>query len=521
MATAIVDDLVRELAADRVFLLFEPIDDARARLALGRTRLGETLGAPEGSRERLMRAAMTAGDGWTLPSEGDSRPSFLFDRQRVFSVPLLLHDRVVGAVCVERATSDPPFTADDQELLFVLAHQVPLALELARLLEQRDELQTSFQQIQKMEVVGQLAGSVAHDVNNMLQIIQHGLNGLEENNGLDDSAREDQRLIADGLMRARQLTAKLLAFSRQQPLALVSTDLNRCITSLQPLLRGLTTKLTGVRTELRLDPDTHHALTDEASLDQALVNLAVNARDAMPGGGALTISTRNVVLDTDAVRRGAPGPGDYVMVEVADTGHGIPPEVLPRIFDPFFTTKPVGKGTGLGLSTVFAFVRKCGGFVEVSSEVGRGTSFRLYFPRADPIRAEKRPSAPLPAPQGAVPAMILVVDDDPNIRELTRVLLEDGGYRVQTASGASDALRVAQSRGKEIALVILDLNMPEMSGPELRRSLADLQLPAEVLFVSGFGADVLPDGTGVSDERLLQKPFTSTDLLGRVRTLLS
>jgi CheY-like chemotaxis protein len=286
------------------------------------------------------------------------------------------------------------------------------------------------------------------------------------------------------------------------------------------MIRRLAGKTLNIDVVLDLDAAIPPALTDESSLDQALMNLVINARDAMPAGGALTISTRSAVLGPDDVRRGAPSEGDYVRVEVADNGEGIAPQVLTRIFDPFFTTKEPGKGTGLGLTMVYTFAQQCGGFVDVASEVGKGTTFRLYLRRGEPVHVAQRVRmSSLPA-SGAVPQMILVVDDDPNIRELTRSLLQEGGYQVMTASGSADALRLIQSKEHEVALVILDMSMPEMTGAELEQRLAALQLPAKVLFVSGFGPESLPDDLVPTTHTMLQKPFTRKDLLGRVRRLL-
>jgi signal transduction histidine kinase/CheY-like chemotaxis protein/tetratricopeptide (TPR) repeat protein len=510
-ARAIVDDLVRELAADRAFLLYEPESPRAKGMLLGRTRLGESLPPPGGWREAVMRTVM---EGAEPP--GDSSIDGLLDvspdRKRVLVVPLFLNERTLGAVCVERSGGDAPFTPDDHELLSLLAHQLPLGLELSRLLEERDEVQASLQQVQKMEVVGELASGVAHDVNNMLTGISTGLQGLQENEHLDQHATEDVRLIEDGLTRAMKLTRKLLSFSRRQPLALASTNLSAAIESLEPMIRRLVRNAPGVDLALDLDMATHPALTDESLLEQALVNLVLNGRDAMHGRGRVTVSTRNVKLGAEAVRRGAPAEGDYVVVAVSDQGDGIPADVLPRIFDPFFTTKPAGKGTGLGLTMVYSFAQQCGGYVDVASEVGRGTTFRLFLPRAEPIHVEK-PRSSTPPPASGIPAMILVVDDDPSLRDRTRALLQDSGYRVITASGSSDALRVVQSQGGEISLVILDANLSEMDGTELGRRLADLHVPAKVLFVTGSTA-------GADEPPMLQKPFTRSDLLKRVRGLL-
>ena len=513
---AIVDDLVRELSADRVYVLFAPGEDDGARLLIGRSRLGELLAAPEGWRDEALRSVgAPSRPSHDLDAEPPRLSAGLVDRTRVVVLPLLLHERTVGSVLVERAASEPAFSPDDHELLAILTHQVPLALELSRLLAERDQLQVSVQQSQKMEVVGQLAGSVAHDFNNMLSVIQASQQELVRNRSLDADAREDLHALGDAADRAAKLASRLLAFSRQGKLALGSVDLNHAVKGIEPLFARLASTQSGIALTLDLGVGVHHGFTDEASLAQAIMNLVVNARDAMPDGGRLRISTRNVVLGGEDVRRGAPAAGDYVMVEVADSGHGIAPEILSRIFDPFFTTKPVGKGTGLGLTGVYSFAKQCGGHVDLSSEVGRGTAFRLYFRRSEPLELERRLTVPPAAVvHGVSPSMILVVDDDAAVRDVTRALLEQGGYRVLTATGSADALRFARTKGTEIALVIMDVHMPEMSGPELGKRLADLNLPAKVLFVSGAYLDDEPSPLH------LHKPFSSDALLGRVRTLL-
>jgi len=519
---AIVDDLVRELVADRAFILFEPPDDVASLLSLGRSRLGETLPAATGWRESFMRAAMQHADPWIAALPDELSPENAPDRKRVLAVPLLLNERVVGSLCVERKAVEAPFDLDDQELLMILAHQVPLGLELSRLLEQRDSLQASFQQAQKMEVVGQLASGVAHDLNNMLNAIAGGIDALRMD-GLAPQALEDMQMIEDGYRRASRLTRKLLSMSRDQPLTLASTDVNALIKGLEPMMKRLVSTQPHVDIVLDLDLRAHPAVTDETSFDQALVNLVINARDAITGRGKITISTRNDVLGPDAVRHGAQSEGDYVVIEVSDTGSGIPPELLRRVYEPFFTTKPAGKGTGLGLTMVYAFVKQCGGHLEVESQVGRGTAFRIYLRRGESIQLMRRPSAqakPLPIRSGAKPAVILVVDDDPTIRELTRDQLQEGGYQVVTASGSSEALSLVQSKGSEIALVVLDMNMPEMTGQELGQRLADMNLPAKVLFVTGYAPEQVAEWTGVEPDRMLQKPFRLSDLLDRVRNLL-
>jgi signal transduction histidine kinase/CheY-like chemotaxis protein len=521
-ALIIADDLARELGAERVYLTFDPVSDRRSVVIVGRNRLGETLGPPDGWREAAMNASRTEGD---VLVENETNRSITHplppDRTRVAALPLVLRDRPVGALLVERSPADPPFTAEDHELLLLLSHQVPLGLELARLLGERDHLHATMQQAQKMEVVGQLAGSAAHDFNNMLSIIRSNVFRLLESADLDPDSLSDLEAVRDAEQRAAQLAGKLLSLSRQQKLKLGALDVNAAIAGVHALLERAVPRSQGFT--LVVDParESPHALTDAGSFDQALLNLAVNARDAMPGGGTLRIATRSVVLGSDAVARGAPAEGEYVAVEVSDTGQGIPPEHLGRVFDPFFTTKPAGKGTGLGLTSVYAFVRQCGGHIEVESEVGQGTTFRIYLPKSEHAQVAEPappPSPPPPVIQCGTPPMVLVVDDDPAVRRITCDLLQHGGYRVLAASNSVDALRFAETRRDEISLVILDMQMPGMSGRELSRRLADMRLTAKTLFVTGAVGDSEEDEDG--RQPVLSKPFSSDDLLRRVRSLL-
>jgi CheY-like chemotaxis protein len=247
----------------------------------------------------------------------------------------------------------------------------------------------------------------------------------------------------------------------------------------------------------------------------------------MPRGGKFTITTRNLVLGASAAQRANLGPGEYVEIEASDTGEGMNAETLTRIFEPFYTTKAAGRGTGLGLAMVYAFARNCGGSIEVSSEVGSGTQFRLYLKRADRTRAS-RPVAPASQPVPSSPQMardnpdtILVVDDDDLVRRSIAKILERNGYRVLAASGSVEALNVAKQQGTRIALIILDVLMPGLTGPELGRRLFDLNLPAKLLFVSGFAPESIQiEDAHVAADMLLQKPFSQAVLLERVRQLM-
>ena len=519
-AAVILDDILRELSAERGWLEFQPDPVLPGLVLIGRSRIGETLTGAEAWRATLIRGLRDTGEPWPIDGEPRSSPlagsDAVPDPKRVLAAPLFLWERAVGGICLERSPTDAPFTLEDRELLLVLSHQVPVALEMARLFAEREQLHSSLQQAQKMEVVGQLAGGVAHDFNNMLMVIRASVDTLSQHEGIDGEMRGDLEVILEATVRAAQLTSQLLSFSRHRPLPLARLDLNRVISGLEPMLRRIMGD--SFRVVLELDADAHAVRTDAASLEQVMVNLSVNARDAMPSGGTLSIATKNVVLDQNAVRRGAPKPGPYATIEVSDSGHGMSPEVLNRVFDPFFTTKPLGKGTGLGLTTAYAFVRKSGGFIDVSSEVGRGTTFRLHLPKDEEARIERPKARPRMASANVGSETILVVDDDASVLESIRGLLQRGGYRVFTAGGSDAALDLVAQRGAEISLVILDVQMPGMSGPELGRRLADLHVPAKLLFVSGYAPETL--GAAVSAEMLLQKPFSNADLLGRVRTLL-
>ena len=334
---------------------------------------------------------------------------------------------------------------------------------------------------------------------------------------------------------------QLLTFSRNRPAPLAALDLNGVLTQLEPILRRLLGDKS--RVVLELDPHVPHVHADATALDQAIVNLALNARDAMEGTGTLTVRTKRVVLGTDDVRRGAPAAGDYASIEVSDTGRGMDTETLERIFEPFFTTKPLGRGTGLGLAMVYSAIKDCGGYTDVTSVLGQGTTFHLHLPVTGTASRRIRPpsfprqgarspmiltgqsASPPPvarSPQAPVRSeTILVVDDDSLLGESIKRILQRDGYPVLMASRADEALELTRERGAEISLVILDVLMPEISGPELGRQLRALPTPPRLLFVSGFAPECLPPyAADVLDEAFLQKPFSGNALLARVRELL-
>jgi signal transduction histidine kinase/CheY-like chemotaxis protein/predicted Ser/Thr protein kinase len=477
----------------------------------------------------LLRSVHQSGKPWP-PLEGEPRTAANqpFDPKRMIAVPLNLYEKPVGALCLERIDDDPPFAPDDRSLLELLSHQVPITLEIARLLFEREQLQTSLQQAKKMEAMGQLAGGLAHDFNNMLAAMKVALSAARERATLDAELTVELDIISQATTRAAQLTSQLLSFSRHQPVPVAVHDVNQLISTLEPMLRRVVGSKVTVATNL--SPAVDAVEVDQGSFDQALVNLLINARDAMPNGGTLTITTRNVLLGDATAQRNNLPPGAYVEIEVADTGEGMSPETLSRIFEPFFTTKPSGSGSGLGLAMVYAFARNCGGSIDVSSELGQGTQFRVYLKRVERRRTSRparslvpatvtAPSPPIVTHEG--PDTILIVDDDDLVRRSIAKILERHGYRVLAASGSVEALDVAREHGSRIGLVILDVLMPGVTGPELGRRLYDLNLSAKLLFVSGYSPESIPlEEAQVAAEMLLQKPFSQTALLERVRQLM-
>jgi two-component system cell cycle sensor histidine kinase/response regulator CckA len=393
--------------------------------------------------------------------------------------------------------------------------------------EQR-ELEQQFAQAQKMQAVGQLAGGVAHDFNNVLQAIIGYSDLLLNNHRPTDPSFQDIMQIKQNANRAASLVRQLLAFSRRQTLRPEVLDLGETLSDLSMLLR----RLLGERVDLdfKHGRDLWPVKVDVNQFEQVVVNLAVNARDAMPDGGKLSIRTRNVPAD-EARRLGLPGvpPGDTVAIEVADTGAGIPPEAMDKIFEPFFTTKDVGKGTGLGLSTVFGIVKQSGGAIDVQSAVGQGTTFRIYLPRhvalpeevpeakAEPADLPRKPAADMTG-QGTI---LLVEDEDP-VRAVNARALSARGYTVLEAASGLEALQFIEERGAPVDLVVSDVVMPEMDGPTLLGELRKRHPDLKVIFVSGYAEDAfrknLPDG---EEFNFLPKPFSLKQLVEAVKQAIA
>jgi two-component system cell cycle sensor histidine kinase/response regulator CckA len=392
--------------------------------------------------------------------------------------------------------------------------------------EQR-QLEQQFAQAQKMNAVGQLAGGVAHDFNNVLQAIIGYSDLLLANHRPTDPAFQDIMQIKHNANRAASLVRQLLAFSRRQTLRPEVLNLTDTLSDLSMLLK----RLLGERVELDLrhGRDLWPVKADVNQFEQVVVNLAVNARDAMPDGGRLGIATANVFAD-EARRLGRTGlpAADYVLIEVSDSGTGIPPEVMDKIFEPFFTTKEVGKGTGLGLSTVFGIVKQSGGFIYVDSAVGQGTTFRIYLPRhvpaAEPAPEEKPETAAAKQPAADLTGQgtILLVEDEDPVRAVNGRALSARGYTVLEAASGVEALQVMEERESPVDLVVSDVVMPEMDGPTLLRELRKRYPDLKVIFVSGYAEDAfkknLPEGEAFN---FLPKPFSLKQLVETVKQTLA
>jgi PAS domain S-box-containing protein len=385
-------------------------------------------------------------------------------------------------------------------------------------LTEENRLKAQFLQSQKMEGVGQLAGGIAHDFNNLLTVINGAAAFAATDLKEDNPLQEDLRMIQQAGEQAAALTRQLLAFSRRQIMTLEVVDLNALVANLQSMLQ----RLIGEDIELVVVPaqGLGSVRADRAQVEQVVLNLAINARDAMPRGGTLTIETRDVELDeAHAARHATVEPGPHVMLTVSDTGVGMDETTRLRIFEPFFTTKEMGRGTGLGLSTVYGIVKQSRGSIWVYSEPGKGTSFKVYFPRIEAAARKDRP-ARSPAPVRGT-GTILVVEDDAAILRLAHRILGAAGYTVLTARNGGEALLLLERHVGPVDLMLTDVVMPEMGGPELAERLARSHPEMKVLFSSGYTDDtVLRHGVLASTAHFIAKPYSPAGLTHRVREVL-
>jgi len=385
---------------------------------------------------------------------------------------------------------------------------------------ERRALEQQLRQSQKMEAVGRLAGGIAHDFNNLLMVISGYSEFLLERIGEQPQLRGPAQEIASAAERASSLTRQLLAFSRKQMLAPRIVNLNDIAGENFKML----TRMIGEDIDLVVVPASNlwPVRADAGQIEQVIMNLAVNARDAMPSGGKLTIETSNVTLDEEYARFHAPlQPGDYVMAAISDTGAGMDLETQSHIFEPFFTTKGT-KGTGLGLSTVYGIIKQSGGYIWVYSEMGRGTTFKIYLPRVASGEAAPQLAAPVEA-QRVEPGTetILLVEDEANLRYLARQFLEKQGYKVIEAADGAVAMQIAVAHDRTIHLLLTDVIMPGMNGRELAQRISEIRPNVKILYMSGYTENVIGhNGMLDAGVRLLQKPFNLRDLKSKVREVL-
>ncbi len=384
---------------------------------------------------------------------------------------------------------------------------------------ERRRIEAQFLQSQKMEAIGQLTGGVAHDFNNLLTAILGYCDLLADALPAGTQGRADLQEIRKAGESAASLTSRLLSFSRKQIIEPKVLDLNAIVTETGRMLERIVGE--DIAIELRLGADLGRVRADLGQIQQVLVNLVVNARDAMPAGGKLTIETDNIYLDEPyANTHLATTPGDYVVLVVSDTGVGMPPEVQAHVFEPFFTTKQAGKGSGLGLASVYGIVKQSGGSIWIYSEPGHGSTFKIYLPRLDaPLTVTAPPSGQVDAGSTAT---ILVVEDNDAILSLTRRILEGAGFTLLSAASGAEALRTAEVHRRPIDLLLSDVIMPEQSGPALSIELQAMHPEMRVLYMSGYTDDaIVRHGIIESTTAFIQKPFSPDALLTKVRAVLA
>jgi two-component system, cell cycle sensor histidine kinase and response regulator CckA len=394
---------------------------------------------------------------------------------------------------------------------------------------ERRALENQINQSQKMDMVGQLAGGIAHDFNNVLSAIMMANDFLLNAHKPTDPSFQDIMQIKQNATRAATLVRQLLAFSRKQTLRPQVLDLGDALSDLTMLLRRL------IGEKVKFDPvhgrDLWPVKADVSQFEQVIVNLAVNARDAMPDGGKLTIKTANVpAQEAEKLSYKGMPPADYVRIDVRDTGTGIPPEIIDKIFEPFFSTKEVGKGTGLGLSTVYGIVKQTGGFVYVDSETGKGTSFRIFLPRhhpepevvSDPVAVKEVPAEAKPRTDLTGQGTILLVEDEEGLRSLNARGLRSRGYSVIEASNGVEAMEALEEKNGAVDLVVSDVVMPEMDGPTLLRAMRVRNPDLKIIFVSGYAEDAFAKSLDEDEKfEFLPKPFTLSQLVGKVKETMT
>ena len=436
----------------------------------------------------------------------------------LLDVPIRSLGSVIGIVCHEHVGPARVWTPEEEHFCASISDFVALDLAASK----RRQLEAQLRQSQKMEAIGHLAGGVAHDFNNVLTAILGYCRLMLVQMGSDDTLRPQVEQIRQAANRAAELTGQLLAFGRKQVLNPRILDLNQIVAGMEPMLGRIIGE--DIRLSTVLAPDLGRVKADPGQVEQVLLNLVVNARDAMPEGGSLVIRTANVLLESSDLQPATPGSGgEHIMLSVTDSGMGMDHETQARIFEPFFTTKEAGRGTGLGLSMVYGVVEQSGGRVGVWSEPGRGTTFRIYLPQVSSDEAmmvePAQPAAPPRDTRGS--ELILLVEDDAQVRTLVHRILERQGYQVLEAKHPQEAILLSERTPDRIDLLLTDVIMPTMNGRELVERLTAARPDLRVLYMSGYAERAFSqDGRTPPGASLIQKPFEPDALVLRIREIL-
>jgi len=481
--------------------------DQAGRIALANARTLEMFG--------YERADLLGSPIETLLPE-TAREKHAIDRAGYFANPRVRR-MGTGLELAGRRKDGSEFPAE-VSLSFIRTADGMFAIAFVSDVTQRKRLEEQLMHARKMEAVGRLAGGVAHDFNNMLTVVSGYAQMILDQAPALDPLRGHAEEILRAAGRAAALTNQLLAFSRPQIARPRVFGVNTVLTQAAKMLHRLIGE--DIELSLSLSPDAGNIKADPGRLEQAIVNLAANARDAMPTGGRITIETANTTLDdTYAKTHLDVQPGEYVMIAVSDDGNGMDAETRRRIFEPFFTTKAKGKGTGLGLAMVYGIVKQAGGDIWVYSELGKGTVFKLYFPRVrEPASALGGHSAPPLAREGG--ETVLVVEDERDVRELTAKMLKRMGYHALAAAGGAEALAIAGSYAGRIALVVTDVVMPDMGGGRLAEELRRRRPDIKILFISGYTGNTISKRDALGAAAFLAKPFSREELARKVREAL-
>jgi signal transduction histidine kinase/CheY-like chemotaxis protein len=518
----ILDELLESVGAERAFLFMRGENQAALTLRAARRSGGFDLAFDEAYDRALVDQVYGTGQSQRGVA-ADSRLLAGGGDRACLIVALVLREKAVGVLYLDRADLAGEFHPEDAALLQALANQVPIALELAGALRERDRLEQNLRQAQKMEAIGRLAGGIAHDFNNILGAIQMAAHSLESVAEESDEVQEDIKDIQDSARRGAELTRQLLTFSRGKAILPRRIVLGELVEELSPMLRRIVRA--PVRIELTVEPQPVATMADPSQIERVLVNLCQNASDAMPNGGTLglRVGRPSFALEEPIsahVKRGE----SYALLVVSDTGSGMSEQVRARLFEPFFTTKAGQRGTGLGLANVYAIVQQCGGHIEVTSEDGAGSSFWIYLPRCDNAvdsGLERITIEPSLEADDLGRGNVLVVDDDEQTRHEIAALLERAGYQVLAAADGENALRDVDAYDGLLDLAVIDLRMPGMDGPQLAASLLERDPDVKLLFISGHDSEELQArGLLDRDASFLAKPFTAEALLLRIQASL-